>query len=173
MKFIATFLLLVCSAMAFGQRDTVHDSEGHPSKAILIASHVPLGAFMRRDVMVAPGTWATAPLPPKIAPRATGSTYMALGDIHKVYESVFNLGGCATFGVFNGSIDWNTCTFQVRLITFLDSPLADGTVSITSIQILALGFSMEDTALPLNSMSPLRITGHNAAGAVTFDEQHN
>jgi hypothetical protein len=128
MKFLTALLLLVCSVAAFGQRDTVLDSEGHPSKAILIASHAPLSALARRDVMIAPGTWAVAPLPPKINPRATGSTYMALGDIHKVYESVFNIGGCATFSVFNGSIDWNACTFQVRLVTFLDKPLSDGTV---------------------------------------------
>jgi hypothetical protein len=61
---------------------------------------------------------------------------------------------------------------QVKLVTYLDKPMPDGTVTITSMQAISLGFVMPDAPnLPLNSMIPLEFIGRNEAGQTTLSQR--
>jgi TonB family protein len=124
--------------------------------------------------MLSPGRWTPAATPSGINLNAMGKTYMAFTDIHNTYENAFKSGGCGGGIPFSGEINWNSCMFQVHLITYLDKPMPDGTVTITSAQAFSLGFAMDDTPnLPFNSMIPLAFTGRNAAGQTTFKDRSN
>jgi hypothetical protein len=60
----------------------------------------------------------------------------------------------------------------VKLVTYLDKPMPDGTVTITSMQAISLGFVMPDAPnLPLNSMIPLEFIGRNEAGQTTLSQR--
>jgi len=169
MKVFATFLLLVCSMPVFGQSATMLDSKGQKSDRVLISSNGPVGALVSRDEMLSPGRWTPAASPPGMNLNATGKTYMAFTDIHNTYENAFKSGGCAGGSPFSGEVNWNLCTFPVQLVTYLDKPMADGTVTVTSTQVIALGFVMGDVPnLPFNSMFPATFTGRNAAGRTTL-----
>jgi hypothetical protein len=119
---------------------------------ILISPHGPVSALISRDEMPSPGRWNPAASPSGINLNATGKTYLAFTDIHNIYENAFKAGSCAGTP-FSGEINWNLCTIRVQLVTYLDKPMPDGTVTITSSQVIALGFVMADTPnLPLNCM---------------------